>query len=152
MWPTVKSFPFPQPCWKLMLCTRIWSLWKEKDCSSYKLIPFIKLGLLDLFYMSLTYQSFLNVACDFKMVQAGGISDMYWHFSGTFSMCFYKYKSFTARLSIKWGNQWACSQGYTKEHCISAWWKMELQLEHPCHLISLCYVQRGFMGLKMGFC
>lgn len=36
----------------------------------------------------------------FKMVQAGGISDMYWHFSGTFSMCFHKYKSFTARLSI----------------------------------------------------
>jgi len=63
---------------------------------------FINLGLLDLFYLCLNYQSFLNDACDFKMVQVGGVSDMYWHFSGIFSLCFNKYKSFTARLSVKW--------------------------------------------------
>lgn len=29
---------------------------------------------------------------------------------------------------------------------------MELQFEHPCHLISLCGVPRGFMDFRMGFC
>lgn len=34
----------------------------------------------------------------------------------------------------------------------SAWRKMELQFEHPCRLISLCCIQRGFMDFRMGSC
>lgn len=34
----------------------------------------------------------------------------------------------------------------------SAWREMELQFEHPWHLISLCGVQGGFVGFRMGFC
>lgn len=86
------------------------------------------------------------------MVQAGGISDMYWHFSGPFSMCFHKYKSFTARLGINWGNQWLTAKAIQRNAVCSAWKKMELQFEHPCHLISLCCVQRGFTNFSMGFC
>lgn len=76
-----------------------------------------------------------------------------WHFSGSFSTCFHKYKSFTVRLHIQWWNQWACSQGYTKECCVrSACRKTELQFEHPCFLISLLCVRRGFMNFDVGFC
>lgn len=77
-----EPFPFPQPRWELKAdpVYRIWSSWKEKDCNSYRCISFIKLGLLDLFYSCVRYQPFLNVACDFKMIEAGGISDMYWRF------------------------------------------------------------------------
>lgn len=34
----------------------------------------------------------------------------------------------------------------------SAQRKMELQFEHPCLLISLLCVQRGFMNFSVGFC
>lgn len=39
-----------------------------------------------------------------------------------------------------------------KNAVCSAWRRMELQFEHPCHLISLCCVQRGFMDFRTGFC
>lgn len=34
----------------------------------------------------------------------------------------------------------------------SAWRETELQFEHPWHLISLCGVQGGFVGFRIGFC
>lgn len=92
----------------------------------------------------------LNTACDFKMGQGGGISDVYWHFSGTFSMYFQQIQKLYSvsgcsvvkpvgwqprlckgMLDVVLGGRWSCSLhiyafpfrcGVSKEvSWISAW-------------------------------